>query len=250
MDTDLLISNISSMLAEPLFTTQHYIAMLATQCCYVKGLDMKIDKQTTASFDIDAQNGFTPVCPEELPVAGGIEIVPALNAQSTFARLRVFSKDAHPPTAIWAANEDQQQFSPVAGANVDIRWNMHCVPGTKGFALIDGLPAVTEYDYMVFKGVEPDMHPYGACYHDLGDRVSTGVIEYLKQESIKTVICGGLATDYCVKLTVLQLLKAGFNVIVNLEACRGITPEGCEAAIAEMREQGAQVIQTTRELEG
>ncbi|PCK07185.1 MAG: nicotinamidase [Alteromonadaceae bacterium] len=209
---------------------------------------MNIIKKNTASFDIDPQNGFTPVCPNELPVEDGTAIVPALNAQAQFVRLRVVSKDAHPVTAIWKANEEQPQFSPVEGSNVDIHWEMHCVPGTKGFELIAGLPNITEYDYTVYKGIEPDMHPYGACFHDLNDRLSTGVIEYFKQNDIDTVICGGLATDYCVKLTVLQLLKAGLHVIVNLEACRGIAAEGCKAAIAEMQGSGATIIQSTDEL--
>lgn len=210
---------------------------------------MKINRNDTASFDIDPQNGFTPVCPEELPVKDGTAIVRGLNAQAEYARLRVVSKDAHPPLAIWSASDSQPQFTPVDGDNVDIRWKMHCVPGTKGFELIEGLPKITEYDYTVYKGIEPDMHPYGACYHDLHDQVSTGVIEYLKQNNIDTVICGGLATDYCVKLTVLQLLLSGLKVILNLDACRGITAEGCESAIEEMKAQGAIIINSIEELE-
>jgi len=201
-----------------------------------------IQKDATASFDIDPQNGFTPVCPNELPVTDGTAIVSALNEQAKLARLRIISKDAHPVNADWVANKKQPQFSLIEGANVDIRWTLHCVPGTKGFELIDGLPRMTEYDYLVYKGIEPDMHPYGACFHDLNDKLSTGVIEYLKQNEISTVICGGLATDYCVKLTVLQLLKADFQVIVHLDACRGITAEGCLKALEEMKERGALII--------
>lgn len=210
---------------------------------------MRVNRETTASFDVDPQNGFTPRCPNELPVPGGTEIVGALNAQATLARLRVVSKDAHPATAVWAAGEQGEQFSEVEGENVDIRWQMHCVPGTKGFELIDGLPAMTDYDFMVFKGVEPDMHPYGACYHDLNDQISTGVIEYFKQNDIDTVICGGLAIDYCVKLTALQLRNAGFTVIVNMEACRGIAEDTIKIAKQELKRAGVFIINDTAELE-
>ncbi len=209
---------------------------------------MQILHQTTASFDIDAQKGFTPRCPSELPVEGGDQIVYALNRQAQFARLRVCSKDAHPANAIWVASDTQPQFTPVDGDDVDIRWNLHCVPGTPGFELLDGLPAVKEYDYVVYKGVEPNMHPYGACYHDLGNTLTTGVIEYLRQEGIKTILCGGLATDHCVRLTVLQLLKAGFEVAVNQEACRGISPDTVKQAIDEMKNTGAIIIERTDEL--
>lgn len=83
------------------------------------------------------------------------------------------------------------------------------------------------------------MHPYGACYHDLSEKMSTGVIEFLKCHDIQTIIVGGLATDYCVKTTVLQLLRAKFSVLINLAACRGIADETTKAAIEEMKNEGA-----------
>jgi len=195
---------------------------------------MKLDFNKTASFDVDAQYTFTEKCPDELPVEGGTEIVDALNEQARLASVRVGSKDAHSPKAIWVANKNREMFAPVEGDNVDIAWNQHAVPGTKGFDLIDGLPKPAEYDYFVWKGVELDMHPYGACYHDHGNQLSTGVIEFLKINKITTVIVGGLATDYCVKTTALQLRNAGFEVIVNLDACRGIEKITVKDAIAEM----------------
>jgi len=206
-------------------------------------------KINVASFDVDAQNTFTPVCPNELPVNDGTGIVSELNKQAEFAKIRIGSKDAHSPSAIWVANENNPQFSPVENEpNVDIRWNLHAVPGTKGFELIDGLPDVTEYDYFVWKGIETNMHPYGACYHDLDNKMSTGVIEYLKVNSIETVIVGGLATDFCVKTTAIQLAKAGFQVIVNMAACRGISEDTVNEAIKEMKENSIIIISSTNEL--
>lgn len=207
-------------------------------------------KALVASFDVDAQNTFTPVCPDELPVAGGADIVPELNAQARFASFRVGSKDAHSPSAKWVATAEKPQFSPIeaAGPNVDIHWNLHGVPGTLGFELIDGLPRPADYDYFVWKGVEPDMHPYGACFHDLAGRQSTGVIEVLKSRGIETVIVGGLATDFCVKLTVLQLVAAGFKVIVNLAACRGIAEDSITAAKVAMEICGAILITSAADL--
>ncbi|MBD4503332.1 isochorismatase family protein, partial [Xanthomonas citri pv. citri] len=76
--------------------------------------------------------------------------------------------------------------------------------------------------FFVWKGVEPDLHPYGACYHDLAERRSTGVIEYLRQNGVSHVLVGGLALDYCVKNTALQLRRAGFEVLLYLPACRAI----------------------------
>lgn len=205
---------------------------------------MRFCRESTASFDVDVQKGFTALCPEELPVPGGESLAEPLNRQADFARLRLGSKDAHPASAIWREEAGKPQFSPVAGKNVDIRWKLHCVAGSRGHELIDGLPHPADYDFFVQKGVEPDMHPYGACYHDLAERQSTGVIEFLKMNGIDTVIVGGLATDYCVKTTACQLGRAGLRVVVNLEACRGIAAETTAAAIVEMRSRGIEVVES------
>lgn len=198
--------------------------------------------EKTASFDVDPQKGFTPLCPDELPVHDGHNIVSELNQQARHARLRVGSKDAHPPGAIWEASPAKPQFSPVGLPDVDIRWNRHCVVNTPGGELLEGLPREIEYDFFVWKGVEKDLHPYGACYHDLAEKRSTGVIPWLKIQNIENVIVGGLATDYCVKTTALQLRRAGFNVTVNLAACRGISAATIDSALAEMKLAGIKVV--------
>ncbi|MBX9837258.1 MAG: hypothetical protein K2X69_02975, partial [Silvanigrellaceae bacterium] len=59
-----------------------------------------IKNHVVASFDVDPQKGFTPVCPNELPVPEGDLIVDELNAMAKLASVRVSSKDAHAPNAI------------------------------------------------------------------------------------------------------------------------------------------------------
>ena len=191
-----------------------------------------------ASFDVDAQNGFTANAPLELPVPGGHLIVPALNAMARRADLRLGSKDAHPAKAAWTVDEASQMLQPLPLANADLTWVSHCVPGTPGFELLPGLPAPIDYDYFVWKGVEPDLHPYGACYHDLAERRSTGAIEFLKVQGVETVIVGGLALDYCVRTTALQLRRAGFQVLLYLPACRALSTQGGEDACSELTRAG------------
>jgi nicotinamidase/pyrazinamidase len=212
-----------------------------------KGVFM-LEFHNTASFDVDAQKGFTVLCKEELPVEGGEALAEPLNAQAKFAKYRVASKDAHCIDSVWIASDEKPAFSSVGLPNSDIRWNAHCIMGTPGAELIPGMPRLEEYDFFVWKGIEPDYHPYGACFHDLGDKMSTGVIEYLKCQDVENVIVGGLATDYCVKTTAIQLKKAGFRVIVNLEASRGIAKETIESSILEMKNLGIEIISQTQEL--
>lgn len=206
------------------------------------------EKKFIAAFDIDAQNTFTPVCPDELPVAEGDQIAAELNAQAEFASLRVASRDAHTLQSLWLSDKDNPPLSPISGyPDLDLRWPAHAIIGTKGFAFIDGLNP-KKYAFQVFKGIEPDKHPYGACYHDLADTQSTGVIEFLRCHGITTVICGGLATDYCVKNTALQLRKAGFTVILNKAACRGIAPDTIQTALEQMQEAGIILIENAAQL--
>lgn len=200
-------------------------------------------RNRVASFDIDAQQCFTPLCPDELPVHEGHLIVPELNHQAELAALRIGSKEGHSSQAVWVASEEKPIWSPVFGeVNADIHFPPHAVPGTEGFKSLEGLPAVTEYDFFVWKGIELDLHPYGSCFHDLQGTLSTGVIEFLKYNQVTTVIAGGLATDYCVKNTVLQLVKAQFKVVLNLGACRGFSPDTTQAAISEMKQLGVIIV--------
>jgi nicotinamidase/pyrazinamidase len=201
------------------------------------------ERSRVASFDVDCQYTFTPECPDELPIEGGTEIAAGLNTQAAFAAFRLGSKDAHSPAAEWVADAEHPPFSPIKGKNMDIRWPLHAVPGTRGFELIAGLPAVTDYDFFVWKGIELDMHAYGACYHDHACKLSTGAIEFLRAKGVTTVLVGGLAADYCVKNTALELSAADFRVILNRAATRGVAPETTKRALAEMAAAGIEFIE-------
>ncbi len=210
-----------------------------------------VNREKTASFDVDPQRGFTPLCPNELPVPGGDEIADELNTLAHFASVRLVSKDCHPLDAPWVAQNADEIMQPVEGEylNLDIKWPPHCVVGTEGNRLIPGLPDEEDYDLVIEKGNDPLMHPYGACFHDLVETKSTGAIEWLRKQGIDTILLGGLATDYCVKTTGLQLVKAGFRVILNRSACRGVAEETSVQALIDLESAGVELIADSRELE-
>ncbi|EAD0722083.1 nicotinamidase [Listeria monocytogenes] len=202
-----------------------------------------------AAFDIDAQKGFTPLCPDELPVSGGDKIVPELNFMASLASLRIGSKDAHPQNAVWVVDSKDEMLAELEYPNADRTWVRHCEPGTKGFELLDGLPVVTDYDYFIWKGMEPDIHPYGACYHDIVEHLSTGVLEYLREQKVDLVLVGGLAFDFCVKTTVIQLSRAGFSVLVYLPATRALSEQGFDETKERLANtEKVQLIETREEL--
>ena len=199
-------------------------------------------REQVAAFDVDSQNCFTPLCPDELPVPDGHAIVRELNRQAEYAHLRLGSKDAHPAGALWEATATRPALTPLDSEHADRYWPRHAVPGTFGFSLLEGLPAPSEYDYFVWKGVEPDMHPYGACFHDLRHRLSTGVIEFLQARGVKLVLVGGLALEYCVKMTALQLRRAGFVVVINLPATRALSRDSGRDALLELEQAGVRSV--------
>src|SRR5690625_393797 len=95
------------------------------------------EKHKVASFDVDAQRTFTPLCPDELPVKGGDKITPELNRQAEFAAWRLGSKDAHSPQAVWVTDTPEKIAQPGTGAkNAPEFWPVHAVPGTEGFELL------------------------------------------------------------------------------------------------------------------
>lgn len=202
-----------------------------------------------ASFDVDPQKGFTELCPDELPVPGGHLIAAELNAMARRAQLRVGSKDAHPANALWEVDDPQQMGRHLDLPNADCTWVRHCVPGTPGFEYLDGLPRPGEYDFLAYKGIEPDCHPYGACYHDLAEQRSTGVIEFLREQGVQAVIVGGLALDICVRVTASQLTAASFLTLLYLPACRALSASAGRAAAQQLQALGVTICEDGGQLD-
>lgn len=93
------------------------------------------------------------------------------------------------------------------------------------------------------KGADPRTDSYSGFF-DNGRRQATGLGDYLCERGVTDVYVAGLATDYCVKFTVLDALALGFKTHLIADACRGVDlqPGDVERAIAEMRAAGAAVI--------
>jgi nicotinamidase/pyrazinamidase len=73
------------------------------------------------------------------------------------------------------------------------------------------------------------------------DLSGTSLAELLRQRGVERIFVGGLATDYCVKHTVLDGLKQGFGVVLLSDSMRAVNlqPNDGTAAIDEMIEAGA-----------
>jgi nicotinamidase/pyrazinamidase len=87
---------------------------------------------------------------------------------------------------------------------------------------------------VVTKGVRFDRDQYSAFDE-------TGLATELRKRGVRRVWVGGLAQDVCVRATVLDARREGFDVIVIADATRPVTPDGGARAIEDMRRAGAHV---------
>ena len=173
---------------------------------------------------VDVQHDFLPG--GNLAVPDGDAVIAPLNrAIAAFhaAGLPIFaSRDYHPP--------DHCSFRPQGG-----EWPVHCVAGTSGATFADDLNLPVEAA-VVSKATTPERDAYSAFD-------STDLADKLHAAGIRRLFVGGLATDYCVKATVLDALGAGFAVVLLSEAIAAVDlhPGDGARAIEAMRAAGAEL---------
>jgi nicotinamidase/pyrazinamidase len=182
------------------------------------------DSKKRALIVVDVQNDFCPG--GALAVAEGDQVVAPLNKLIDEFLQRgepVFkSRDWHP--------EKTKHFEAYGGT-----WPVHCVQNTSGAEfhpdLLDDIHIRT-----ISKGLG-DEDSYSAFD-------GTDLALQLQRLGIEEIWVGGLATDYCVKNTVLDALKEGFKVKALADAMRPVELQSGdgERAIAEMRNAGAEVM--------
>ncbi|TDU66218.1 nicotinamidase/pyrazinamidase [Prosthecobacter fusiformis] len=191
---------------------------------------------------IDIQNDFMPG--GALAVARGDEIIPVVNAMMPDFDLVVATQDWHPQDhGSFAANHPGKAVYEhiLLDGLPQTLWPVHCVQNTGGALFAPGLE--TRRIQRVFtKGMNAQIDSYSGLY-DNGHRASTGLSEWLKAQGVTELHVAGVATDYCVKFTVLDALAEGFQVKLLLEACRGVNlqPGDVDRAVEEMREAGCEV---------
>lgn len=177
---------------------------------------------------VDAQNDFCPG--GALPVADGDKVVPVLNqyiGRFKTAGLQILAtRDWHP--------EKTSHFNTFGGV-----WPPHCIQGTKGAEFHTDL-ALPDDVVIISKGMGPEEDSYSGFQ----GRDAEGVMlaDLLRRRGVDRIFVGGLATDYCVKFTVLDGLKEEFKVVLLEDAVRGVNiqPGDSERAIAEMVRAGVE----------
>lgn len=176
---------------------------------------------------VDVQNDFCEG--GSLAVAGGTAVARAIN--TLLAGLHgyghvVATKDFHiDPGSHFS---DHPDF-------VD-SWPPHCVAGSTGAdfaAELDPAP----FEAVFLKGAHTAAYSgfEGTC-----DGVS--LADWLHNHGVDAVDIAGIATDYCVRATARDAVRAGFDTRVLVDLTAGVAPGSTADALAEMASAGVELV--------
>ena len=172
---------------------------------------------------VDVQRGFTTLCPNELPVPGGLEIVPAVNRLLELPWRRIdASQDWHPP--------DHRSFL----GQRDNLYPPHCVMDTPGAEFLPGLRA-ERFHTIWRKGFQRDFEAYALTAQH------PGYPAFLRGDGISTIAVCGIATNICCFYAARDLRRAGFRVLLIEDASAGIDVPAAGLFQQQAKTEGTQL---------
>ncbi|MEN6372007.1 MAG: isochorismatase family protein [Armatimonadota bacterium] len=180
---------------------------------------------------IDVQKCFLPG--GSLAVAEGDNVVSPLNRYIELFRdqgLPIYAtRDWHPNVTI--------HFKAYGGL-----WPPHCIQNTPEAEFAPGLE-LPENVEIISAGIGPDEEGYSGF--EGFTKEGQSFMDSLQAHGIRHLYVGGIATDYCVRYTVLDALRRGFRVTVLTDAIRGVDlePGDSQRAIDEMVQNGAKTFE-------
>jgi nicotinamidase/pyrazinamidase len=159
---------------------------------------------------VDAQQGFTSLCPRELPVPGGLDIVANVNQLLALSWRRIdASQDWHPADHCSFLGQRDNLYPP------------HCIMGTAGADFLPGLHT-GRFQTIWRKGFNRDADAYAVTAQH------PGFVDLLRAEGVTTVVICGLATNICCFFAARDLRHAGFDVALAEDASAGIDVPAAE----------------------
>jgi len=197
---------------------------------------------------VDLQNDFMP--DGALGVKEADQILPIINKllEMPFDVI-VATKDWHPSDhGSFAKNHRKQPGEHVILGGLDqVLWPVHCVQKTNGAEFAIGWNS-TKVKKVFYKGTDKNIDSYSAFF-DNGHLKSTGLDDYLKENSVENIFIAGVTTDYCVKYSVLDALYLGYHVYTISDACKAVNlnEKDEDESYKAMRSAGAKII-TSKEI--
>ena len=195
----------------------------------------------TCLLVVDVQNDFCPG--GALAVPNGDQIIDKINALIPKFDIVIQTQDWHPADhTSFASNHPGKE--PMDTTQMEygeqVLWPDHCIQGTKGAQFHPDL-ITKPTQSIIRKGYRKDIDSYSAFYEN-DHQTPTGLTGYLNNREVSKIVVTGLATDFCVKWTVLDGIKEGFELEIVEDAVRGIDVEGSlDQAWQEMSDAGVQI---------
>ena len=138
----------------------------------------------------------------------------------------LFIRDHHPA--------DHSSFKEQGGI-----WPAHCVAGTRGGEIHQDLAPYASEELTFDKGCDRNTEQYsGFEAVNNADQPLSEVLELL--DTTDVYVCG-IATEYCVRNTCEDLLKAGFKVHLLKDCIAYVDIDGHKKAIEEMAAKGISI---------
>lgn len=202
--------------------------------------------EKTVLIMVDLQNDFCEG--GSLGASDTTSLIPLINRLQPHFDLVVASQDWHPANhSCFVSHYPDHKVGDVIQLEEvsQILWPEHCVQHSFGAAFHSDLD-ISKIDKIIHKGTDVKIHSYSTFFDD-AHLHTTELENYLRDQQAEHVYVVGIATDYCVKFSVLDALTLGFKVTVIEDACRGIELQkgDIEAALAEMRAAGASIIHSS-----
>lgn len=191
---------------------------------------------------IDVQNDFLK--DGALAIKNSNSIIPLINRLIPHFSHVVATQDWHPKNHVSFASTFNKQVGEIVDTpnGKQILWPPHCVQNSFGAKLSNDLDQ-NKIEHIVQKGVDPQIDSYSAFFDNVR-LTTTSLYDYLVNHNIDELYFVGLATDYCVKYSVLDALLLNFKTFVIVDACRAINlkKDDEKLAIEEMQRAGANII--------
>lgn len=191
---------------------------------------------------VDIQNDFCPG--GSLAVPNGDAIVPTVNKLVNVFDAVIQTQDWHPAghSSFASSHPEKDPYDTVEiEYGTQVLWPDHCVQGSMGAEFHPELNTL-KTQVIIRKGFRKSIDSYSTFFEN-DQETTTGLTGYLNQRGITDLYTVGLATDFCVKWSILDGIDEGFNMHIVKDAVKGIDLDGSlDAAWNEMKEKGVDVV--------
>lgn len=190
---------------------------------------------------VDIQNDFCPG--GALAVPNGDKIIPIVNKLIDRFDCIIQTQDWHPKghLSFASSHNGKDEYDTVEmDYGTQVLWPDHCIQGSRGSEFHPNLNT-QKTQVIIRKGFRKEIDSYSTFFEN-DQKTKTGLTGYLKTRGITELYTVGLATDFCVKWSILDGIDEGFTMHIIEDAVAGIDLDGSlNQAWKEMKEKGVNI---------